>query len=94
MNESYEIVEGKDTKQMAVRLLKPRQFKDMIIRFGKVAINETTEGARLAFDFDIIKGKLPSRKAKLSLLEHTLGDILVDILENNLDDVEFAGGDD
>ena len=93
MKPKYQIVEGKETQAVAVEI-QNTQFKGMVVRFGKVAIHEKNDTAQLAFDFDVIKGKLPKNKTKFSRLEETLGDILVDILENNMDEVEFIGGDD
>ena len=90
---TYEIVEGKNTGETAVKLLK-KPFRNMVVAFGKVGIRETRTGAGLAFDFSVVKGKMPKTTAKMNLLENTLGDILVDILENNIDDVEFTGGND
>jgi hypothetical protein len=90
---TYEIVQGKNTGATAVKLLR-KPFRNMIVSFGKVGIRETKNGAGLAFDFSVIKGKMPKTSAKIALLENTLGDILVDILENNIDDVEFTGGND
>lgn len=87
----YRIVEGKKTKQVAVEIL-GEQFKGMIVRFGKVGIKECGQSAKLAFDFDVIRGTLPRDKRKFAMLENMLGDILVDILENNLGDVEFSSG--
>ena len=90
MTPNYQIVEGRDTGATAVQLL-DGEFKDIIIKFGKVGIHEVDDHAQLAFDYDLIKGELPEDS---SGLEETLGDILVDILENNMDEVEFLGGDD
>lgn len=90
---TYEIVEGKNTGETAVKLLK-KPFRNMVVAFGKVGIRETRNGAGLAFDFSVVKGKMPKTTEKMNLLENTLGDILVDILENNIDDVEFTGGND
>ena len=88
MKPKYQIVEGKETQAVAVEI-QNTQFKGMVVRFGKVAIQEKNDTAQLAFDFDVIKGKLPKNKTKFSRLEETLGDILVDILENRLDEAEF-----
>ena len=89
----YQIVEGKETKAVAVKI-QSAPFSGMVVRFGKVGVRENGNSAQLAFDFDVIKGKLPKNKAKFSRLENTLGDILVDSLENNMDEVEFLGGND
>lgn len=89
---NYQIVEGKKTKELAVRLTS-KPFQGMIIKFGKVGIKDMGTHAKLAFDFDVIKGTLPKRKTSMKLLENTLGDILVEILENNIDAVEFNDGD-
>tara|TARA_E500000318_G_C3481775_1_gene180719 strand:+ start:295 stop:579 length:285 start_codon:yes stop_codon:yes gene_type:complete len=89
----YQIVDGKETKAVAVKI-QSAPFSGMVVRFGKVGVRENGNSAQLAFDFDVIKGKLPKNKEKFSRLENTLGDILVDILENNMDEVEFLGGDD
>lgn len=88
----YEIVEGKKTKELAIRL-NTKPFKGMIIKFGKVGIQDMGSHANLAFDFAVIKGTLPKQKRNMSLLENTLGDILVEILENTIDAVEFNNGD-
>ncbi len=90
MTPNYQIVEGRDTGETAIELLDSK-YKGIIIKFGKVGIHEIDDHAQIAFDYDLIRGKLPKDS---SGLEETLGDILVDILENRLDDVEFADGND
>jgi len=90
MTPNYQIVEGRDTGATAVQLLDGK-YEGMIIKFGKVGIHEVDDHAEIAFDYDLIKGELPEDS---SGLEETLGDILVDILENRLDEVEFANGND
>jgi len=69
---NYQIVEGKKTKELAVRLTS-KPFQGMIIKFGKVGIKDMGTHAKLAFDFDVIKGTLPKRKTSMKLLENTLG---------------------
>jgi len=85
MTPNYQIVEGRDTGATAVQLL-DSTYEGIIVRFGKVGIHEVDDHAKLAFDYDLIKGELPEDS---SGLEETLGDILVDILENRMDDAEF-----
>lgn len=85
MTPNYQIVEGRDTGATAVQLL-DSTYEGIIVRFGKVGIHEVDDHAKLAFDYDLIKGELPQDS---SGLEETLGDILVDILENRMDDAEF-----
>lgn len=85
MTPNYQIVEGRDTGATAVQLL-DSEYEGIIIKFGKVGIYEVDDHAELAFDYDLIKGELPEDS---SGLEETLGDILVDILENRLDEAEF-----
>ena len=85
MTPNYQIVEGRDTGAVAVQLLDSK-YEGIIIKFGKVGINEVDNHAQLAFDYDLIKGELPQDS---SGLEETLGDILVDILENQLNEAEF-----
>jgi len=90
MTPNYQIVEGRDTGATAVELLDD-VYKGIIIKFGRVGIHEVDDHAQIAFDYDLIKGELPEDS---SGLEETLGDILVDILENRLDEVEFTSGND
>ena len=85
MTPNYQIVEGRDTGATAVELL-DGAYKGIIIKFGRVGIHEVDDHAQIAFDYDLIKGELPEDS---SGLEETLGDILVDILENRLDEAEF-----
>lgn len=85
MTPNYQIVEGRDTGATAVQLL-DSEYEGIIVKFGKVGIHEVDDHAQLAFDYDLIKGELPEDS---SGLEETLGDILVDILENRLDEAEF-----
>ncbi len=85
MKPNYQIVEGRDTGATAVQLL-DSEYEGIIVKFGKVGIHEVDDHARLAFDYDLIKGELPEDS---SGLEEVLGDILVDILENQLDEAEF-----
>ena len=85
MTPNYQIVEGRDTGATAVQLL-DSEYEGIIVKFGKVGIHEVDDHARLAFDYDLIKGELPEDS---SGLEEVLGDILVDILENQLDEAEF-----
>ena len=93
----FEIVEGKNTKEMAVELLR-RPFKGMVVSYGKVGVHDMGTHANLAFDFAIIKGKMPTSKRLVEKFENTLGDILVTVLEKHLetgsDHVEFGNGDD
>ena len=89
MTPNYQIVEGRDTGATAIELLDSK-YEGIVIKFGKVGIHEVDDHAQIAFDYDLIKGELPEDS---SGLEETLGDILVDILENRLDEVEFTNGD-
>ena len=85
MTPNYQIVEGRDTGETAIQLTDSK-YKGIIIKFGKVGIHEVDDHAQLAFDYELVRGELPQDS---SGLEETLGDILVDILENRLDEAEF-----
>jgi len=79
MAAKYELVEGKQTGEVAIRLLDP-PYEGVIVKVGKVAIHEEEDGASVAFDYDIIKGDPDSEGENFG---EVLGSIIVEIIENN-----------
>lgn len=90
---NYQIVDSKDGEESGIRLTDP-SYNGLVIRFGKIGIQEKTDEAVLAFDYDILSGEVPTDPFQLQKLENELGDILVDLLENHFNEGEVVGGDD
>lgn len=90
----YDFVYGPEGDEMHIRILEG-DWADVVFRFGKVGFTEDEEGDEnspltLAFDYDIIS--LPSHLNEAKVddedyyeFENMLGDILVDIMENELE---------
>lgn len=82
MSVNYQIVEGKETGEFAIQLIDP-PFDGVIVKVGKIAINENEDGgATLAFDYDIIKGR-PESIGDSDEFGQVIGEIIVDILEKD-----------
>lgn len=94
MTEKYQIVEGKETGEVAIKLLE-HPFEGVVVKIGKVAIKERGDGtASLAFDYDILKGN-PEELGDADEFGKVIGDIIVDILENHSDEIlESDNGND
>lgn len=91
----YDFVYGPEGDEMHIRILQG-DWADVVFRYGKVGFTEAEEGAdpdaplTLAFDYDIIT--LPPHLDEAEVedeeyyeFENMLGDILVDIMENELE---------
>lgn len=83
MTAKYEMVEGKQTGELAIRLLES-PYEGVIVKVGKVAIHEEADGASLAFDYDILKGDPESEGQNFG---EVLGNIIVDIIENHTSEI-------
>lgn len=76
-----------DEATAAIRILEP-EYKDVVVRFHTVALNEVEAKDELAvsFNYDIISGNVPD-KAKTDF-EITLGNLLFDIILYKLSEVD------
>lgn len=90
---NYQVVEGKNTGELAIQIIDP-PYDGVIIKIGKIAVNEEESGnATLAFDYDIIKGD-PESIGDADSFGQIVGDIIVDILENQVSTQEDDDGND
>lgn len=92
-SKNYVIVEGKNSGQVAIKLLDP-DFEAIVVQFGKIGITEEEGKAILAFDYDVVSGEVPTDASSVARFEEQLGDVVVDLLENHFDEGEVVGGDD
>ncbi len=83
MSVNYQVVEGKNTGELAIQIIDP-PYDGVIIKIGKIAVNEDKNGsATLSFDYDILKGN-PESLGDADSFGQIIGDIIVDILEKQL----------
>lgn len=70
----------------AIRLLE-KEFKDIVVRIGKVSFTELDEKElKMSFDYEILSGKVKEKKKKD--LEITIGNLLHDLILEKVSSVE------
>lgn len=80
----YKLVQNSDGAQAVMLTGKP--FKNYIIRFGKVVLNETTEESdgdtllKLDYDYEVLRGKEPTRDPRRTDFVEYMGNVLMDLI--------------
>tara|TARA_R100001463_G_scaffold87343_1_gene142012 strand:- start:267 stop:569 length:303 start_codon:yes stop_codon:yes gene_type:complete len=84
----YKFVEGKNTGEHAIQIDEGK-YADVVYVYGKVGIDERTNDCRLYFDYNILDNSEVVEDD--DDFKEVIGDILVDLLENHLEEGDIDG---
>tara|TARA_R100000234_G_scaffold90420_1_gene58697 strand:- start:3669 stop:3974 length:306 start_codon:yes stop_codon:yes gene_type:complete len=88
MPTKYTIVEGKNSAAAAIRIDEGK-YKDVILNYGKVGFDEREGECRLYFDYFVLENE--EAVEDNDDFKEVIGDILVELLENHLEEGGFDG---
>lgn len=86
---NYKLTEKNTDNGLAVIQITEGEFKNVEFAFGKITFNEDDEedNCKLTFDFEVIapKGKTCQEAENMLELQDTIGKILINILEEQVE---------
>ena len=90
MPTKYTIVEGKNSAAAAIRIDEGK-YKDVVVKYGRVGFDEKESECRLYFDYFVLENEEVVEDN--DDFKEVIGDILVELLENHLEEGGFDGDD-